>query len=57
MPKETVDALQKMGHPLYEVAGYERAVFGRGQVILRDKESGALCAGSDPRADGCAMTL
>lgn len=57
MPKETVDALQKMGHPLYEVGGYERALFGRGQVILRDAETGVLCAGSDPRADGCAMTL
>lgn len=57
MPKETMDALQKMGHPLYEVTGYERALFGRGQVILRDAESGVLCAGSDPRADGCAMAL
>jgi gamma-glutamyltranspeptidase/glutathione hydrolase len=57
MPKETMDALQKMGHPLYEVGGYERALFGRGQVILRDPETGVLCAGSDPRADGCAMTL
>lgn len=57
MPKETMDALQKMGHPIYEVKGYERALFGRGQVILRDAETGVLCAGSDPRADGCAMTL
>jgi gamma-glutamyltranspeptidase/glutathione hydrolase len=57
MPKETMDALEKMGHPLYEVTGYERALFGRGQIILRDAESGVLCAGSDPRADGCAMTL
>ena len=56
-PKETMDALQKMGHPLYAVTGYERALFGRGQVILRDAETGVLCAGSDPRADGCAMTL
>jgi gamma-glutamyltranspeptidase / glutathione hydrolase len=57
MPEETMDALQKMGHPLYEVSGYERALFGRGQVILRDPETGVLYAGSDPRADGCAMTL
>ena len=52
-----VFALQKMGHLLYAVTGYERALFGRGQVILRDAETGVLCAGSDPRADGCAMTL
>jgi gamma-glutamyltranspeptidase/glutathione hydrolase len=57
MPKKTMDALKKMGHPLYEVTGYERALFGRGQVILRDAASGVLSAGSDPRADGCAMTL
>jgi gamma-glutamyltranspeptidase / glutathione hydrolase len=57
MPKETMDALGKMGHPLYEVGGYERALFGRGQVILRDEASGVLCAGSDPRADGYAGVL
>ncbi len=56
MPKETMDALQTLGHPLYEVKGYERALFGRGQVILRD-ESGVLCAGSDPRADGYAGSV
>jgi gamma-glutamyltranspeptidase/glutathione hydrolase len=57
MPKKTMDALKKLGHPLYEVSGYDRALFGRGQVILRDAASGVLCAGSDPRADGCAMTV
>jgi gamma-glutamyltranspeptidase/glutathione hydrolase len=57
MPKKTMDALKKMGHPLYEVSGYERALFGRGQVILRDADSGVLSAGSDARADGCAMTI
>jgi gamma-glutamyltranspeptidase / glutathione hydrolase len=57
MPKKTMDALKKLGHPLYKLRGYERAFFGRGQVILRDAESGVLSAGSDPRADGCAMTL
>jgi gamma-glutamyltranspeptidase/glutathione hydrolase len=57
IPKETMDALKEMGHLVYEVTGYERSIFGRGQVILRDAETGLLCAGSDPRADGCAMTL
>jgi gamma-glutamyltranspeptidase/glutathione hydrolase len=57
MPNETYASLEKMGHLLYPVSGFERALFGRGQVILRDAETGALCAGSDPRADGCAMTL
>ena len=57
MPAETYAGLEAMGHPVYWVSGYERALFGRGQVILRDPASGVLCAGSDPRADGCAMTL
>ncbi|MBM3180540.1 MAG: gamma-glutamyltransferase [Chloroflexi bacterium] len=57
MPNKTMDGLKEMGHPIYEVTGYERALFGRGQVILRDPVTGVLCAGSDPRADGCAMTL
>jgi gamma-glutamyltranspeptidase/glutathione hydrolase len=57
MPRETISGLEKMGHWLYPVSDYERALFGRGQVILRDAETGVVCAGSDPRADGCAMTL
>ena len=57
MPKETISGLEKIGHPVYVLSGYDRAQFGRGQVILRDAETGILTAGSDPRADGCAMTL
>ncbi len=56
MPAETVAELARRGHSLRLVTGYERALFGRGQIILRDPESGTLTAGSDPRADGCAMT-
>ncbi len=57
MPKETFSSLEKMGHPVYRVTGYNRALFGRGQVILREPDTSVLTAGSDPRADGCAMTL
>jgi len=57
IPANVVSELQKMGHPVYLVGGYDRSLFGRGQVILRYPETGVLCAGSDPRADGCAMTL
>jgi len=57
MPKKTTSGLEKLGHPTYSVSGYARALFGRGQVILRDEETGVLAAGSDPRADGCAMPL
>jgi gamma-glutamyltranspeptidase / glutathione hydrolase len=59
IPENVISDLEKMGHPIYAqaVSGYDRSLFGRGQVILRDAETGVLCAGSDPRADGCAMTL
>jgi gamma-glutamyltranspeptidase/glutathione hydrolase len=57
IPLKVKEELQSMGHPVYSVSGYERSFFGRGQVILRDPETGVLIAGSDPRADGCAMTL
>ena len=57
IPAATVTALAEMGHPVDVVAGHERALFGRGQIILRDPETGVLCGGSDMRADGCAMGL
>jgi len=57
IPLESMACLAEMGHPIYPVTGYSRALFGRGQIILRDPISGVLTAGSDPRADGCAMTL
>ncbi len=56
LPVEEMAALAGMGHAVRPVSGYDRALFGRGQVILRDAASGVLCAGSDPRADGLAMT-
>jgi len=57
IPASVVSDLQRMGHPVQMVSGFERSLFGRGQVILRDAGTGVLCAGSDPRADGCAMGL
>ncbi len=49
--------LAQMGHKVVPVSGHARATFGRGQVILRDRETGVLWGGSDPRADGVAMAL
>jgi gamma-glutamyltranspeptidase/glutathione hydrolase len=57
LPAETVASLAELGHRVETVGGYERALFGRGQIILRDPASGVLWGGSDPRADGCAMSL
>lgn len=57
MPEAVIADLTGRGHQIREVSGWERALFGRGQVILRDAQTGILTGGSDPRADGCAMTL
>jgi gamma-glutamyltranspeptidase/glutathione hydrolase len=56
IPLQTLQGLAALGHPVQSVGGQGRALFGRGQVILRETD-GVYWAGSDPRADGCAMTL
>jgi gamma-glutamyltranspeptidase/glutathione hydrolase len=56
IPLKVAARLAEMGHEIIPENKRWRAEFGRGQVILRDREDGVLCAGSDPRADGCAMT-
>ena len=62
IPPEVMSSLAAMGHPVIPAGGYERAVFGRGQIILREPGSagsagsGVLWGGSDPRADGCVMS-
>lgn len=54
-----VDELADMGHRGVSrdavVKGYGRSLFGKAQIIKRDRETGVLWAGSDARADGCAM--
>ncbi|MFC1803418.1 gamma-glutamyltransferase [Thermoproteota archaeon] len=44
-----------MGHEVVPLSGWRRGHFGRGQIIHRNPDSGVLTAGSDPRADGCAI--
>lgn len=48
--------LVAMGHQAEYVRGYQRGLFGRGQVIRSHREEGmyVYSAGSDPRADGAA---
>ena len=53
---ETMAELSQMGHKISPTTGHQRAIFGRGQIVLRDRESGVLWVGRDPRADGLAMT-
>jgi gamma-glutamyltranspeptidase/glutathione hydrolase len=57
IPVKVMSELADMGHRVRPVSGGARLMFGRGQVIYRDNESGVLWGGSDPRADGCAMCL
>jgi gamma-glutamyltranspeptidase/glutathione hydrolase len=52
LPEATTAALRARGHDVVgNVGGFERALFGRGQIIRRDPD-GSLAGASDPRADG-----
>jgi len=55
IPVDTMAALARMGHDVIPVAGPNRIIFGKGQIILRNSKTGALTAGSDPRGDGQAL--
>ncbi len=57
IPFQTLAELSQMGHVVQPTRGMARSLFGRGQVILRDRQTGVCWGGSDPRADGCAMLL
>ena len=51
-----VEELKSKGHRVKPgVMGHARSVFGRAQIIKRDQKTGVLWAGSDGRADGCAI--
>lgn len=55
IPVKTMSELVMKGHEVVPLSGYMRGACGRGQIILRNPDTGALCAGSDPRADGLAI--
>ena len=55
IPVETMGALSRMGHDVKPASGFTRTVMGKGQIIIRDPETGVLCGGSEPRADGQAV--
>ena len=52
---DVVRELERRGHSVSVLSGYPRTVFGGGQIIERDPETGVLSGGSDPRKDGCAV--
>ena len=53
---QVLDELQAKGHQVEtNITGHARSVFGRAQIIKKDPETAVLWAGSDGRADGCAI--
>ena len=57
--EKVAEELRSMGHQVEIVKGYQRGLFGRGQVIRAHVEDGrtVYSAGSDPRGDGAAVAL
>lgn len=53
IPVNTMMRLEQMGHVI--VPSTDRFVFGTGQAIWRDPETGTFWGGTDPRADGAAI--
>ncbi len=52
-PDYLAQALARRGHDIVKAA--DSISFGRGQVILRDRENGVLSGGTEPRADGAIL--
>lgn len=52
IPVKTMARLAELGHRVRPVAGRGRGLFGDGQIIRRDPQTGVLYGGSDPRKDG-----
>ncbi|MFX0078252.1 MAG: gamma-glutamyltransferase [Candidatus Hermodarchaeota archaeon] len=55
IPETTKKTLKKMGHDILSISGASRMMFGRGQIITRNPDTGVLCGGTSPRADGIAI--
>ena len=52
IPVASMARLADLGHPVRPVSGAGRGLFGSGDIIRRDPETGVLYGGSDPRKDG-----
>ena len=55
LDQEVVKGLRAKGHDVTVVKGYDRILFGGGQIISRDSNTGLLTGGSEPRKDGAAI--
>ena len=47
--------LKQKGHQIFLSDGHDPLIFGGGQIIAKDLETGTLIGGSEPRNDGCAV--
>jgi len=54
---DVVAALKLKGHSVSINSGFERGLFGGGQIIVRDNDEGVLFGGSDPRKDGLSVSF
>lgn len=52
VPVKSMARLAELGHTIRPISGRGRNLFGDGQIIYRDPETGVLFGGSDPRKDG-----
>jgi gamma-glutamyltranspeptidase/glutathione hydrolase len=52
IPVRTMARLAEMGHHVEPISGLKRTIFGCGQIIVRDAETGVYFGGSEPRLDG-----
>ncbi|TDB03212.1 gamma-glutamyltransferase family protein [Halomonas marinisediminis] len=52
-PDHLAQALARRGHKIVKVA--DSISFGRGQIILRDRATGVLSGGTEPRTDGAVL--
>ena len=53
MPSHIVEALERKGHDIHVATS--RHTFGRGQIILRDEQTGVLYGGTEARTDGAVV--
>jgi gamma-glutamyltranspeptidase/glutathione hydrolase len=51
--EDMIAALNARGHQ----ASFAKRAIGGGQAIWRDRQTGGLTGGSDPRKDGCAAGI
>ncbi|KAJ5624357.1 hypothetical protein N7510_000666 [Penicillium lagena] len=57
--EEAIQGLERRGHHVRMRSGWQRDIFGRGQIIrnIVDGEQRVYTAGSDPRGDGMAVPV